>query len=100
MRRTAAQLTALLLLGAVLLALGLAIGSMGWSPWTEGGDTMRMILWDIRAPRSLGAWLAGALLALAGAIAQGLFRNPLAASNPPMMMVMAIRGSRTDHSTS
>ena len=78
MRRTAAQLTALLLLGAVLLALGLAIGSMGWSPWTEGGDTMRMILWDIRAPRSLGAWLAGALLALAGAIAQGLFRNPLA----------------------
>ena len=78
MRRTAAQLTALLLLGAVLLALGLAIGSMGWSPWTDGGDTMRMILWDIRAPRSLGAWLAGALLALAGAIAQGLFRNPLA----------------------
>ncbi|WP_431260825.1 FecCD family ABC transporter permease [Roseateles chitinivorans] len=76
--RTAAQLAALLLLGAVLLAFGLAIGSMGWSPWTEGGDTMRMILWDIRAPRSLGAWLAGALLALAGAIAQGLFRNPLA----------------------
>jgi iron complex transport system permease protein len=37
-----------------------------------------MILWDIRAPRSLGAWTAGALLALAGAVAQGLFRNPLA----------------------
>ncbi len=76
--RTAAQLVALLLLSAVLLALGLAIGSMGWSPWTEASDTMRMILWDIRAPRSIGAWLAGALLALAGAIAQGLFRNPLA----------------------
>ncbi len=76
--RTLAQLVALLALGAVLLALGLAIGSMGWSPWTEGGDTMRLILWDIRAPRSIGAWLAGALLALAGAIAQGLFRNPLA----------------------
>jgi iron complex transport system permease protein len=39
---------------------------------------MSMILWDIRAPRSLGAWTAGALLALAGAVAQGLFRNPLA----------------------
>jgi iron complex transport system permease protein len=76
--RTLAQLVALLALGAVLLALGLAIGSMGWSPWTDGGDTMRLILWDIRAPRSIGAWLAGALLALAGAIAQGLFRNPLA----------------------
>ncbi|MET0210306.1 MAG: iron ABC transporter permease [Burkholderiaceae bacterium] len=76
--RTALQLTVLLTLGAALLALGLAIGSTGWSPWTDGGDTMRMILWDIRAPRSLGAWLAGALLALAGATAQGLFRNPLA----------------------
>ncbi|OWQ93861.1 ABC transporter permease [Roseateles aquatilis] len=76
--RTAAQLTALLLLGAVLLALGLAIGSLGWSPWTDSDETMRLILWDIRAPRSIGAWLAGALLALAGAIAQGLFRNPLA----------------------
>jgi iron complex transport system permease protein len=29
-------------------------------------------------PRSLGAWLGGALLGLAGAVAQGLFRNPLA----------------------
>jgi iron complex transport system permease protein len=37
-----------------------------------------LILWDIRLPRTLGAWLAGALLGLAGAVAQGLFRNPLA----------------------
>ncbi len=37
-----------------------------------------MILWEIRLPRALGAWLAGALLALSGALAQGLFRNPLA----------------------
>ncbi|MDH0863526.1 iron ABC transporter permease [Mitsuaria sp. GD03876] len=76
--RTLAQTVALLALGVALLALGLAIGSLGWSPWTSGDDTMRMILWEIRAPRSIGAWLAGALLALAGAIAQGLFRNPLA----------------------
>jgi iron complex transport system permease protein len=33
---------------------------------------------DIRAPRTLGAALAGALLGLAGAVSQGLFRNPLA----------------------
>ncbi|NBQ05665.1 MAG: iron ABC transporter permease [Betaproteobacteria bacterium] len=33
---------------------------------------------DIRLPRTLGACLAGALLGLAGAVAQGLFRNPLA----------------------
>ena len=42
------------------------------------GDAARAILWDIRLPRTLGAWLAGALLGLAGAVAQGLFRNPLA----------------------
>jgi iron complex transport system permease protein len=35
-------------------------------------------VWDIRLPRTLGAWAAGALLGLAGAVAQGLFRNPLA----------------------
>lgn len=76
--RTTLQLITLLLLGAGLLALGLAVGSTGWSPWINGDDMQAMIVWDIRAPRSLGAWLAGALLALAGAIAQGLFRNPLA----------------------
>lgn len=36
------------------------------------------VLWHIRLPRAIGAWLAGALLGLGGAIAQGLFRNPLA----------------------
>ncbi|HEY8880638.1 MAG TPA: iron ABC transporter permease [Roseateles sp.] len=71
-------LVALLAGSAGLLALGLAIGSTGWSPWLTNDPTMAMILWDIRAPRSLGAWTAGALLALAGAVAQGLFRNPLA----------------------
>jgi iron complex transport system permease protein len=37
-----------------------------------------LILLDIRAPRTLGAYLVGALLGLSGAVAQGLFRNPLA----------------------
>jgi iron complex transport system permease protein len=38
----------------------------------------QQIVWEIRLPRTLGAWGAGALLGLAGAVAQGLFRNPLA----------------------
>lgn len=67
-------------LSAVLLLLGAAIGSQGvqW-PWQLGADPVAAdILWDIRWPRSLGAWLAGALLGVSGALAQGLFRNPLA----------------------
>lgn len=75
-RWTAAQLAlALGVAGAVLVVLGLAAGSEGWSfAW---GDEAELIT-AIRAPRTLGALCAGALLGLAGAIAQGLFRNPLA----------------------
>ncbi len=72
---------ALLLAGATtaLCALGVAVGSLGWEPlWGRAGEASAAILWDIRLPRSLGAWLAGAMLGLAGAVAQGLFRNPLA----------------------
>ena len=59
----------------LLLLLGLAAGGEGWSwRWTQDAD----LIARIRAPRSLGALLCGALLGLAGALAQGLFRNPLA----------------------
>lgn len=70
----------LLLLTAVLVALGASVGSTGWdSIWHMRSDPIAwQIVWDIRLPRTLGAWLAGALLGLAGAVAQGLFRNPLA----------------------
>ena len=73
---SAAALAALLATTAlVLAALGLAAGSEGWSfAWAAEWD----LLAAIRAPRTLGALLTGALLGLAGAIAQGLFRNPLA----------------------
>jgi len=65
----------LALAGLVLLGCGLAAGSEGWSfAWgRESG-----LIGAIRAPRSLGAWCAGALLGVSGALAQGLFRNPLA----------------------
>jgi len=67
----------LLLISGLGLALGVALGAGGWSPpWADA--QWRTIAWEIRAPRSLGAWAAGALLGLAGAVAQGLFRNPLA----------------------
>lgn len=64
----------------VLCAIGLGVGSTGlqsvWDMWAD--PVASQIVFDIRAPRSLGAWAAGALLGLAGAVAQGLFRNPLA----------------------
>lgn len=71
---------ALVLLGLTVLAMlaGSAVGSLGWEPlWRQDGMAAA-VLWDIRLPRTAGAWLAGGLLGLAGAVAQGLFRNPLA----------------------
>ena len=70
----------LLLLAGVLLAVGASIGSTGFEGLLAARhDAVALqILVDIRLPRTLGAWLAGALLGLAGAVAQGLFRNPLA----------------------
>ncbi|MBZ8138727.1 ABC transporter permease [Rubrivivax gelatinosus] len=74
-------MTALALAACLLSLLGLGVGSEGWSwVWrdTDAGVPMDLIVGQIRAPRTLGALLVGALLGLAGAIAQGLFRNPLA----------------------
>jgi iron complex transport system permease protein len=70
----------LALTSLTLMLLGASLGSQGlqW-PWQLRADPVAaQILWDIRWPRTLGAWLAGALLGLSGALAQGLFRNPLA----------------------
>ena len=70
----------LLLAGVALLLLGASVGSTGFESvikaWSD--PVALQIVWDIRLPRTLGAWAAGALLGLAGAVAQGLFRNPLA----------------------
>ena len=82
---TARQRAAWLLLGLIVLSvllagLGASVGSTGFDSVLRLADDplAARIVWDIRLPRSLGAWLAGALLGLAGAVAQGLFRNPLA----------------------
>lgn len=79
-RRGLALGLGLLVAAGLLLLLGAAVGSTG----LEGVLAARedpvawQILRDIRLPRTVGAWAAGALLGLAGAVAQGLFRNPLA----------------------
>lgn len=77
-RAPAAVAAWLLAASAGLLVLGIAVGSMGWEPLLDETGAGLTILWEIRVPRTLGAWAAGALLGLAGAVAQGLFRNPLA----------------------
>jgi len=70
----------LLLLGIFGIVLGSSVGSTRFESWFAAfqDEIAWQIIWDIRLPRSVGAFVAGALLGLAGVIAQGLFRNPLA----------------------
>ena len=79
-RRRLTGMLAFLLLAS--LAAGLMTGSTGLSPRALlddlAGPDAWLLLGEIRAPRTVGAALVGALLGLSGAIAQGVFRNPLA----------------------
>jgi len=87
-RRASALALSLLLSSMVLVLLGVCIGSTGFgnllndlfsaAPGSPERAMAEQIVWNIRLPRTMGAWAAGALLGLAGALAQGLFRNPLA----------------------
>lgn len=63
-------LWALLLLAAVILSL--------WAGGFPQGDVADVIFWQIRLPRVVLAALVGASLAVAGAVFQGVLRNPLA----------------------
>ena len=77
------------ILAVVVIALAVAALSVGatsvdnvWSailnPNFGSSDLSDQIIWQIRAPRILGAVLLGAILAIAGVLAQGSTNNPLA----------------------
>ncbi len=78
------------LLGVILLGVSLvaailtafAIGAVPLPVWQlltgQAGEFEQMVFADIRAPRVVLAAAVGAVLGLAGAALQGLFRNPLA----------------------
>ncbi len=65
----------------LVAALGVALAAaaaIGEYNVFKADETAATILWNLRLPRALQAAGAGAALALAGAVLQGLFRNPLA----------------------
>ncbi|MBY0447043.1 MAG: iron ABC transporter permease [Hyphomonadaceae bacterium] len=75
----------LLALGLAALAIGMLPGSTALPPGRllaalfGGADpATQVIVWEIRLPRALAAYLVGAALGLSGAALQGLLRNPLA----------------------
>ncbi len=74
--------------GAVLESTAARFHVPGFS--SSLSPTEEAILWEIRVPRVVLAALVGAMLALAGATYQGVFRNPLA--DPYLLGVAAGAG--------
>ena len=82
MKRTGIYAGATLLL-LTLFYLSLTTGiihihSSLWSLLSDHNSVDGMTVWQIRLPRALGALVIGAALGIAGALAQTIFRNPLA----------------------
>ena len=67
---------------SVLMLLATMISLCAGEQWIAPGDWFSargdLFVWQIRLPRTLAVLLVGAALALAGAVMQALFENPLA----------------------
>ena len=63
-----------LLSGSVDLSLSELLSEL----WKQQNQLQNQVLWEIRIPRTLAAFVTGGLLAMSGVIMQVLLRNPLA----------------------
>ncbi|MCE7927767.1 MAG: iron ABC transporter permease [Chloroflexi bacterium CFX7] len=89
----AAGLGVLALLALLNMMLGATTLSPAqvWSGFTSESDAFaRSVVWQIRWPRFVDGMLVGASLAVAGALLQGVTRNPLA--DPTILGVTAAAG--------
>lgn len=73
-------LLVVLSIGALVLTLYLGPVPVSFGDLARHDPAAETIVWQIRLPRALVAWLVGAALGLSGAALQGLLRNPLADS--------------------
>jgi len=64
--------------GVLALIAALWLGPTPLANPFADDEATRTIVWEIRFPRALVAWIVGAALGLTGAALQGLLRNPLA----------------------
>ncbi len=62
------------LLGTTMMEAGRVLAAL----FGQGDPGDQVIIWQIRLPRALAAFLVGAALGVSGAALQGLLRNPLA----------------------
>ncbi len=86
MNKAPSVIIGLLVLAPVSLLFAISVGSVEIS-WADiflviqGNDSNKLnqsLIYDLRLPRALNAFLTGSMLAMAGALMQVLLRNPLA----------------------
>lgn len=63
---------------SLLFVFSLSLGEISLFPHQWLTDDAKLFIWQIRLPRILAVMMVGASLAIAGAIMQALFQNPLA----------------------
>ena len=72
----------ILSIGSVFFASATGSVSMEWGEWLsaiqDSSSRQGELIWRLRLPRAVAAWVVGALLAMSGCLMQVLLRNPLA----------------------
>jgi iron complex transport system permease protein len=84
-KKTFYALLILVLVASFSIMASVGVGELYIAPWDaftalfgQGQEMNQLIITEFRLPRVLVAFIAGASLALSGAILQGIIRNPLA----------------------
>ena len=82
LRRSLLFILLLLSVSSVLFASASGSVTLGWSEWLaavqDPNSRYGELIWRLRLPRALAAWVVGSMLAMSGCLMQVLLRNPLA----------------------
>jgi len=82
LRRTLLLLLLLMSVGSIFFASASGPVPLGWFEWLGGladpGSQHGELIWRLRLPRAMAAWVVGSMLAMSGCLMQVLLRNPLA----------------------
>ena len=75
-------LLSLMSAGSIILASASGSVALDWQQWLaaiqDSNSQHGELIWRLRLPRALAAWVVGSMLAMSGCLMQVLLRNPLA----------------------
>ena len=82
LRRPLLLLLSLISAGSIILASASGSVTLDWQQWLAAIQDSQSqhgeLIWRLRMPRALAAWVVGSMLAMSGCLMQVLLRNPLA----------------------